>query len=202
MRRLLVALVCCTAGALADAQARAQAPVQPPADSVVRRLPSREIRTEYDSLTDSTTRSFSAYVVVDTSVTPPDTFAVELRQRWRGRGEVAPSAPVELGLGRSRATGLRTDRSPLSPAARRPDVVFLLDAGRRIRLQQAEYVSNAGARSTFETARYWLSSPDLRRIAGATAIRLWVGDRELWIEPAWRSVAAAVAAGQAVSARP
>jgi len=192
MRRfLVVASMCGGSGALAQANA------QTSPDSVVRRLPSREIRTEYDSLTDSTTRSLSAYVVVDTSRTPPDTFAMELVQRWRGRGSVAPVGAVELGLGRSRLSGLAAARSLLSPYVGRPVLVFLLDGARRIRLPQAEYVSNAGATSTFETARYQLSSTDLRRIAEAATIRLWIGDRELWIDDAWRSVAAAMLAGQA-----
>jgi hypothetical protein len=49
---------------------------------------------------------------------------------------------------------------------------------------------------TFETARYRLSAADLRRIAECKELRVWVGDRELWIDPGWRRVAADMVAGQ------
>jgi hypothetical protein len=173
---------------------RSQAHAQATPDSVVR---SRVVRTEYDELTDSTTRRVSAYAVVDTTRTPPDTFAVELSQRWRGRGAAAPVGAVELGLGRTRAEGLRGGRSLLGSAPRRPPVVFLLDGARRIRLEQTEYASDAGRVVTFETAWYRMAPADLRRVAASTALRVWVGDRELWVDPAWRAVAAAMVAGQA-----
>jgi hypothetical protein len=165
------------------------------------------MKTEYDSLADSTTRHVSAYAIVDTSLTPPDTFALELSQRWRGRGTAAPVAPVDLGLGRTRAEGLRGSgggdgRSLLWPAPRRPTVLFLLDGpdgARRVRLEQTEYASDAGRSGgmTFETAWYRISPGDLRRLAESTQLRVRVGDRELWLDPAWRSVAAEMVAGQA-----
>jgi hypothetical protein len=75
-------------------------------------------------------------------------------------------------------------------------VVFVVDGARRIRLERTEYVSNAGDVMTFETARYRLSAADLRRIAECKELRVWVGDRELWIDPGWRRVAADMVAGQ------
>ena len=188
MRRLLVALACVTPGPLSQAYAQARP------DSVAR---GPEVRMEYDELADSTTRRLSAYAIVDTSLTPPDTFAVELSQRWRGRGTAAPVGPVELGLGRTRAEGLRGGRSLLGTTPRRAAVVFLLDGTRQVRLEQTEYVSDAGRTMTFETAWYRLSHADLRRIAECRELRVRVGDRELWIDPAWRTVAAEMAAGQA-----
>jgi hypothetical protein len=103
---------------------------------------------------------------------------------------------VELGLGRARPAGLSATRALSWNMRRRPSVVFLLDGVRRIRLEQDEYVSNGGATMTFETARYRLAPADLRRIAECREIRVWVGDRELWIDPAWRGVAAEMVAGQ------
>jgi hypothetical protein len=179
LRLLLVALACC-APTVAGAQART----------------GPEVKVDYDQVTDSTTRSVSAYAIVDTSVTPPDTFAVELSQRWKGRGTAPPVAAVELALGRARAEGLHAARSLLWNGTRRPAVVFLLDGARRIRLEQSEYVSNGGGTITFETARYRLAPADLRRIAAAAALRVQVGDRELWIDPAWRHVVADVVALQ------
>jgi hypothetical protein len=175
-------------GALAPG-ALARAGAQPP------RAP--QVKTEYDEYTDSTTRSLSAYVLVDTSVAPPDTFAVELRQRWKGRGTTAPVAPVELGLGRTLAPGRRATRSLMGTGTRRPTVTLQLDGARRIRLERSEYVSNAGDTMTFETARYWLSAADLRRVAECNELRVWLGDRELWVDQAWRRVAADMVAGQA-----
>ncbi len=191
MRRLLVALACCAPWPLARARAQATP------DSVVRR---REVRTEYDELADSTTRRVSAYVFVDTTRTPPDTFAVELSQRWRGRGTPAPVGPLELGIGRMRVEGLRGGRSFLAGTPRRPAVVFLVDGGRRIRLEQGEYASDAGRVVTFETAWYRISPADLRRVAETHELRVQVGDRELWIDPAWRGVAAEMLARQGVAA--
>jgi hypothetical protein len=81
-------------------------------------------------------------------------------------------------------------RSLLGGAVDRAAVVFLLDGTRRIRLERAEYVSSAGARITFETARYRISPADLRRIADAQTLRVQVGGRELWIDPGWRRVVA------------
>lgn len=187
MSRLPTALASLALGALSRASAQ-----EPPG------RPARgpEVKVEYDALTDSTTRSLSAYAVVDTSLAPPDTFAVELSQRWKGRGAVAPVAAVELGLGRTRAEGLRASGLLRPSASRPPTVVLLLDGARRIRLEQSEYVSNAGGRLTFETARYRMSPAELRLVAGCRALRVWVGGRELWIDPAWRGVAADMVAGQ------
>jgi hypothetical protein len=183
MRRLpaVLALVC---AARTSAQASAQPPVQTPRDP--------EVKTEYDAGVDSTTRSVSAYAVVDTSVAPPDTFALELTQRWKGQGSVASGGPLELGLGRTLPQGLAAARSILRGAAGRPDVVFVLDGARRVRLERDQYVSNAGERLTFETARYRISVADLRRVAEAKELRLLVGARELWLDPGWRRVAAEV----------
>ena len=188
MRHSLLALACV---ALVAAPRRAHAQATP--DSVVR---SRTMQTEYDERTDSTTRRVSAYAVVDTTRTPPDTFAVELSQRWRGRGTDAPVGALELGLGRTRATGLRGGRSILGSLPRRPAVTFLVDGGRRIRLEQGEYASDAGPLVTFETAWYRVAPGDLRRIAESRELRVQVGDREFWIDPAWRRVAADMLAGQ------
>jgi hypothetical protein len=152
--------------------------------------------TEYNDVTDSTTHSLSAFALVDTLAAPPDTFAVELSQRWKGRGTVAPVAPVELALGRARAEGLRASRTIAANGRRSPAVVFLLDGTRRIRLEQDEYVSNGGERLTFETARYRISPTELRLIAECQELRVRVGDRELWIDPAWRHVAADMLAAQ------
>lgn len=188
MHRFLAALAC---AALSAPAPRAHAQAAP--DSAVR---SRTMQTEYDERTDSTTRRVSAYAVVDTTRTPPDTFAVELSQRWRGRGTDAPVGALELGLGRTRATGLRGGRSILGSTPRRPAVTFVVDGGRRIRLEQGEYASDAGALVTFETAWYRVTPGDLRRIAEARELRFQVGDREFWIDPAWRRVAADMLAGQ------
>ena len=49
---------------------------------------------------------------------------------------------------------------------------------------------------TFETAWYRIAPADLRRIAEARELRVRVGDRELWIDPAWRGVAAEMVTGQ------
>ena len=191
MRRLLVALACVAPAPLSQAYAQARP------DSVTR----AEVKTEYDELADSTTRRVSVYAIVDTSLAPPDTIAVELSQRWRGRGTAAPVGPVELGLGRTRVGGLRAGGSLLGATPKRPAVVFLLDGARRIRLEQTEYVSDGGRTMTFETARYRMSSADLRHIAESRELRVRVGDRELWIDPAWRRVAAEMLAGQAGGAR-
>lgn len=189
---LLVALAvaCLAPAAGAHAQTR---PDSARSDSVVRRL---EVKVEYDSLADSTTRRISAFAVVDTSRTPPDTFALELSQRWRGRGTPAPVGAVELGIGRTRAEGLRGGRSLLGATPRRPAVVFVIDGARQVRLEQSEYASDAGRVITFETAWYRLSAGDLRRLAESRELRVRVGERELWIDPAWRRVAAEMAAAQ------
>ena len=179
MRRLFLALAC--------AAAVSRAPAQTPPDTAAH---GARVRTEYDDATDSTTRSVSAYVVVDTSLAPPDTLAVELVRRWKGRGTVAPDAPVELGLGHTRVEGMPAGKSLLGGTIDRSAVVFLLDGTRRIRLERAEYVSSAGARITFETARYRISPADLRRIADCQTLRVQVGGRELWIDPGWRRVVA------------
>ena len=189
MRRLLLVLACCATAPLAAA-------AQASPDSVVRR---RIVRTEYDSLADSTTRRVSAYAIVDTSLAPPDTFAVELSQRWRGQHTTAPVGPFDLGLGRTRAEGLRPGRSLLRSPPRRPDVVFVLDGGRRVRLEQTEYASDGGRVMTFETGWYRISPADLRRVAESRELRVRVADQELWIDPAWRSVAAEMLAGQTPS---
>jgi hypothetical protein len=197
MRRVLVALACV---ACAAPNALSQAPPARPAagpDSLTHGPRGPLVKTEYDDLTDSTTRSLSAYAIVDTSLTRPDTLAVELLQRWKGRGAVAPVAAVELGLGRTRVEGLPASRTLMRTASGRPAVVFVLDGGRRIRLEQSEYASNGGAAMTFETARYRLSAGDLRLIAESKELRVRVGDRDLWIDPAWRRVAADMVAGQA-----
>lgn len=188
MRRSLLALAC-AAPLAAGPRAHAQAPP----DSAVR---GRLMITEYDELADSTTRRVSAYALVDTSRAPPDTFAVELRQRWRGRDAAAPVAAVELGIGRTRAEGLRGGRSLLGSAPRRPAVAFLVDGARRVRLEQSEYASDAGRVPTFETAWYRMTPAELQRVAAARELRVQVGDRELWLDPAWRAVAAAMAAGR------
>jgi hypothetical protein len=194
MRHFLVALAVALACLAPAPRARAQTrPDSAGADSVVRRM---EVKVEYDSLADSTTRRISAYAVVDTTPVPPDTFAVELSQRWRGRGTPAPVGPVELGLGRTRAAGLRGGRSFLGATPRRPAVVFVIDGARQVRLEQSEYASDAGRVVTFETAWYRVSPGDLRRIAESRELRVRVGDRELWIDPAWRRVAAEMLAGQ------
>jgi hypothetical protein len=184
MSRPLAVLALLASCALREASAQEQP------DSATRRP---QVKTEYDELTDSTTRSLSAYVIVDTSVTPPDTFAVELTQRWKGRGLTAPVAAVELGLGRTRLHGPPAPRRLMT----KPTVVFLVDGTRRIRLERTEYVSNAGDVMAFETARYRLSPGDLRLIAACRNLRVWIGDRELWIDPAWRVVVADMVAGQA-----
>ena len=171
---------------LCAARVSAQPPAQAPHDP--------EVKTEYDAVVDSTTRSVSAYAIVDTSVAPPDTFALELIQRWKGQGTAAPGGPIELGLGRTLPQGLPAARSILRGAAGRPDVVFLLDDGRKVRLERDQYVSNAGERLTFETARYRISVADLRRVAEARELRLLVGTRQLWLDPGWRRVAAEVVA--------
>jgi hypothetical protein len=193
MHRLLVALACVAPVPLSHAFA------QTTPDSLPR---GREAATAYDELADSTTRRVSVYAIVDTSRTPPDTFAVELSQRWRGRGTTAPVESVELGLGHTRVEGLRAGQSLLWSTPRRPAVVFLLDGARRIRLEQTEYASDGGRVMTFETARYRISPADLRRIAEARELRVRVGDRELWIDPAWRTVAAEMVAGQAPAGEP
>jgi len=181
MRRLPAVLaLACAARASAQAPA-AQAPREP------------EVKTEYDAVVDSTTRSVSAYAVVDTSVAPPDTFALELIQRWKGPAAAsAQSGPIELGLGRTLPQGLPAARSILRGAAGRPDVVFVLDGARRVRLERDQYVSNAGERLTFETARYRIAVADLRRVAEARELRLLVGTRALWLDPGWRRLAAEV----------
>ena len=196
MHRTLVALAlaCLAPGPRANAQTSPDSATRGP-----------RVRVEYDERTDSTTRSLSAYAIVDTSATPPDTFALELSQGWKGRGTVAPVAAVEVGLGRTRAEGFLAGKSPLGNAPRGAAVVFLLDGTRRIRLERAEYVSNApsaAGRITFETARYRMSAADLRLIAECAALRVRIGDRELWIDPAWRRVAAEMVAGQAPAGTP
>ncbi|AHG91691.1 hypothetical protein J421_4154 [Gemmatirosa kalamazoonensis] len=154
-------------------------------------------KTEYDAFTDSTTRSVSVYAIVDTTLAPPDSFAVELVQRWKGRGTSPPSdAPLELGLGRTSAGGLTVSRALKPSGPGRAAVVFLLDGGRRIRLEQSEYVSNGGERMTFETARYRISTADLRRVAESQELRVRIGERELWIDPGWRRVAAEMVGGR------
>lgn len=182
--RALVMVLACGAGVTLNPSSPAHAQSTP--DSLVRR---RIVVTEYDERTDSTTRRVSAYALVDTSRTPPDTFALELRQMWRGPGPVARGGPIDLGVGRTRAEGLRGGRSLLGSVPR-PPLVVLLDEGRPIRLAQAEYTSDGGRVPTFETAWYRVSAADLRRIAASGTLRVRIGDRELWIDAAWRAVAA------------
>lgn len=156
-----------------------------------------EVVLAYDERTDSTTLRVSAYAIVDTSRTPPDTFAVELRQQWRGRETIPPVGSVELGIGRTRTTGLRGGRSVLGGNPRQAAVVLMLASGRQIRLERNEYASDAGrAVPTFETAWYRIPPADLRRVAETREIRVRVGDRELWVDPGWRNVVADVVAGQ------
>src|SRR5437868_10238941 len=93
--------------ALLASSALSRANAQATPDSV-RRGP--KVTLEYDTVTDSTTRSLSAFAFVDTTVTPPDSIAVELLQRWKGRGTTAPVASVELGLGRTHAAGVHAAR--------------------------------------------------------------------------------------------
>jgi hypothetical protein len=194
MSRPLAVLALVAALAVCTSSARSVAAAQGKPGPLTR---ATQVTTEYDPTTDSTTRSLAAYVIVDTSLTPPDTLAVELSQRWKGRALTAPVASVELGLGRTRAEGLRANRTPLWNTRRRPAVVFLLEGAARVRLEQTEYVSNGGERTTFETARYQISPADLRLIAECKELRVRVGDRELWLDPVWRRVVAEMVAGQA-----